>query len=169
MNKIFKGVLCLISLLSIASCANNSGEEETRNYEDYLENAIPFNDVYAKEGKYAVYAYGSYCSHCTTIKGDVFDFIDKLKGGYKTTINNLYLLEFHPYSSEIGQTERNSFKVKPTEYDEKTLISEMIEAKPTSLAETYFFGTPALYVIENNQLVDFLIGSVAIPNYLNSL
>jgi len=167
MKKISKLFVLPLFALSLFSCSNSSIDDvETRDYSDYVEFNSKVEDLYNHEGRYAFYVYQINCSHCVNIKGKLFDYLDSFKAGNKTYFTNFYLCSLSPYSSEEGIKERESFKEKPNEYVSDDLIDEMIKAQPTSIAETFFFGTPSLYIIENKQFKTMRLGDTTIANYL---
>ncbi len=166
-NKFF--TLSSLFLLSLASCHNNV--EETRTYDDYKSQYITIDEFYAKEGRYGVYTFGKYCHYCDGIKTDVFNYVDSLKENNRK-LENLYFFEFKESDNEEGKKQREAFKEKPDNYRDEgvleKLIQEMINSHPTTLKETYFFFVPAIYVIEDNKLVDYIHGSTNSPNYLKN-
>lgn len=172
--KINKLAILLPLLLLVLPGCDNSSTDATRDYDNYNDHDIAFDDFYKKDGRYGVYVFGTYCSHCTDIKNSIFDYEDSLNKGEDRGLDNLYLLEFSKFGSTDGTYQRNLFKNKPSDFnssDEASvtkLVNEMIDGKASTLSETYFMYTPAIYIVENNYLVDFIGGSAKVPEYLSS-
>ena len=81
----------------------------------------------------------------------------------------LYLMEFHKIDTDEGRLERAKFKTKPENYSGsnsqiKKLTKEMLGS--TKLEETYFFGTPTLYKIEENTLKNVVVGNTNIKSVI---
>lgn len=170
MNK--KIVLLLIPFIFLSSCNNNSGNDETRNYSDYTNHETTLDQFYSKEGRYCVYFYQLSCSHCTAIKGDIFDYLDAQDKGTKTyfTSFNIYCLGPKPTDGTLGN-ERSLFDYKGTSYSDEEVaafVKEMQKNEVNTLATTYLFGTPSLYIINNNKFEDLIYGQVSIVNFLST-
>lgn len=165
-NKFFI-VLSILGFLLTACDDKNSNE--TRTYDDYLDRYITLNDFYQKDGKYGIYVFGKYCHWCDVIKTDVFNYADSLKNE-KRKLDNFYFFEFKSQKVEEGIKQRAEFKVKPSNWEKKReeLVHEMVSNHASSVSETYFMATPAIYIIENKVLVDYVDGSKSIPNYLKT-
>src|SRR5574344_162313 len=168
-----KLILLLLPFLFLTSCnTNNSGEDETRVYEDYATHQYKdLNDFYKGSGTYCIYLYQISCSHCTAIKSDIFDYMDAQDKGEKTYFSNFYIFCLDAKSSETGTTQRATFNYKGTSYSDeeaKAYISEMKRNKVSTTADTYLFGTPSLYIIENNTFSDLIYGQTDIAAFLST-
>ena len=125
------------------------------------------DDFYSLNGKYCIEVYYPTCYYCINLKPHLFKYLDKLESGKASTM--VYFFDIGKSGPGIGNTNRSRFKLKPSNYDRDELIKEMEENKPSTLSETYFFGTPSLYVIENNSFKDLIVGDKTIASYFNSL
>ena len=119
--------------LFIFSCNKNY------EYEDFIDYQINVLDLYNMDGDYEVYFYQDNCSHCENIKNKIFNYAYKLnkKEDYKFYFCNV-IKKSDTYYFKDGDKERNE------------LIDEMKNNSVSSLEETYFFGTPSLYIIKDN-------------------
>ena len=165
-NKLFVPFILFAGILTSCNWQYDP-DKETRDYTDYAEYTIKIEDMYQKGDNYFVYAYRPDCKDCVPLKGYILDYLDELKAGTKS--KPLYLLEFHNINSDEGRLERAYFKTKPAEYkgkdaEIKTLTEEMVGAKVVE--DTYFFGTPSLYDIQNNSLNWMYIESKQIKKVL---
>ena len=167
----YRIILPIIGLILVGCSETNT--EETRNYSDYLNHYISLENFYHTNERYAVYVFGAYCNPCTSIKTEVFNYVDSFYKGDKHSFDNFYLFEFQTSSSEEGKEQRAAFKNKGENYtgtneEIEKLINEMLKAKTTKVSDTYFISTPSIYVIENGVLADYIRGSNTIPNWLSS-
>lgn len=168
-----KLVIFLIPLFLITSCSNTEeNKEDTRDYSDYFDFSLTsVDELYQKEEeKYFVEIYFPECKYCKAIKDTVFNYIDAYKNN--DSLTKLYIFDIQSSSTLGGKSNRDKFKTKPASYsdaDKKLMIEEMVNNKPTTLEETYFFGTPSLYIVENGAFSELISGSTMISNYLSSL
>jgi len=171
MNK--KIVLLLLPFIFLSSCStDNNGEDETRDYSDYSSHQTTLDEFYSKEGRYCIYFYQLSCSHCTAIKGDIFDYIDAQDKGEKTYFKSfsIYCLGPKPSDGTLGN-ERSLFDYKGTKYSDEevaSFVKEMQKNEVNTLAKTYLFGTPSLYIINNNKFEDLMYGQFDIANFLST-
>lgn len=166
MNRLLKiGIFGLI-VSSLISCKGN--EEK---YNLYPNEHIKIQDLYSFNGKYIVFCYGSWCPHCLKIQDTMVDFFEEIKNK-NNCFDSFYLISFEKSSLEEGITEREMFKKKPGNYDPNNpqyLIDEMKENHINKVEDTYLFGFPQMYIIENNSFQDVIIGSSEIPEYISNL
>ena len=166
-----KILFCLIPLLLVSCTINDDVVEDLRDYSDYSEFSLSSIDqLYTKEeGNYIVEIFFPECPHCKAIKSNIFDYLDLQKNN--SEMKKLYFFDIRSSSSLAGNSNRDKFKTKPENYSNirDILIDEMRGAKPSTLEETYFFGTPSLYEINNNSFFDLYVGSTNITNYLASI
>lgn len=157
----------LIFLLSACNSYPGTYTDE-RPYSEFARYDIQdIENFYSYEGKYYLYIYSDACMYCVNIKGNVFTYIEKYENGEKE--HPLYMFNIKAKSTEEGSKNRGKFKERPNEITEwhiEQYRREMIETGASSLSETYFIGTPSLYVIENHKLVDFIIDSNDVAYYL---
>lgn len=158
----FKSIFILfsISFASLVSC-----KKEDRNYDNYKSYQLDkLENLYSQNsGHYLVYIYFNECPYCEKIKTNIFNFLDE-------NITKMYLFDIKRKSDIEGQTNRDKFKTRPqgdSDTDMKVLIDEM-KGKASTLEETYFFGTPAIYDIEEGVLKDYVYGSENVVNYLKT-
>lgn|GEM_PF-3484221 len=174
MNRRNKAILCILPIIILSSCAGKNSIEDTRNYSDYDSHVISLDDFYKQDGYYAVYIYRETCGDCAPIKGEVLDYLDAFDAGNKKTFASFNLVALSTYGTPTGTIERAKFKDKGDSFDSddkaqvKLLIAEMDRNMPSSLSETYFFGTPSLYIIKDNRYQSLLLGADEIPNYLST-
>jgi len=179
MNK--KLILLVLPFFFLASCNGNDdpGADETRTYEDYKATHYrKIDDFYSGEGKYCIYFYQVSCSHCTNIKSDVFNYMDAQDAGKKSYFNNFYFYCLSGSSTGEGKLERGTFDYKsPSNLDTGTswsvqeiesFVKNMQTNKVNTTAETCLFGTPSLYIIENNCFGDLVYGETNIKNFLGT-
>ena len=107
--------------------------------------------------------YGIGCKYCDYCKGAVLDYLDILRSGINKKLENLYIFE-----REKDPKFREIFKQKPVDFsfnrDKELYIEKMLGA--STISETYFFGTPSLYIIKNHKLTDVLVGDQNVGSYL---
>jgi len=158
-KKVVSLALCGVAFLS--SCKNET--EETRTYSDYA--IYKFDNLYEmyskNDSKYGVYFYFEECKYCKGIMSDIFNYLDKEE---KTPF---YLFDIKRKSTPEGTAYRDSFKDKLSD-DRNAMIEEMKNTS-SSVQDTYFFGTPSLYIIENGILTDCLVGDDEVKNSLKTL
>lgn len=148
--------LCFCLLFScVSSSSNNLTSEEMvmeKDYSDYSEFYLTnIDDFYAQSGDYFIYLYSQSCPFCTSIKESVFAYLD----AYKTDKSLQKPIIFNIQPDFTSQGNSNRLKFKQTEsYDLNVMISQMVESKVSKLSDTYFLGTPSLYFISNNQIVN---------------
>lgn len=156
-------ILISFLFLTLVSC----GQNETRSYSEYsnffLDDIDNFYQI--EEEHYFIDLYQVECSHCENVKTNLFNYLDKLNSGEKTL--KIYLFDLN--SGVGGVLNRNKFKVKSANYDRNVLIREMEKTKPSSLNETYYFGTPSLYEIKDGRFENLYLGENEINGFLNSL
>ena len=163
-------LILILAALTITSCGKTSASyEDTKNrqYNQYYD-SFGINDLkeefYSKEeNTYGIYMYGIGCKYCDYCKGAVLDYLDSLKLNIDRKLDNLYIFE-----REKEPNFREYFKLKPDDFsynrDKDLYIQKMLGA--TSITETYFFGTPSLYIIKNHKLQDVLVGDNSVGSYL---
>ncbi|MGP1413682.1 MAG: hypothetical protein ACTTID_00910 [Bacillales bacterium] len=187
MNKKIKLFLSLSLIPLLLSCYNKK-IDETRDYSDYLEYKVDLDSFFNYKKTYGIYIYQYGCRPCEETKGYVFDYLDKIKHNNDRKLESLYFVELHPFNSLEGKEQRNKFKQKPAEYNsllqlaeednfkgknyvkyisfKNQLIQENCKSNATKLEEIYFFGTPSLYIIENQKVIDFCNGRDSVKRYL---
>ena len=149
---IFASFLCLLS-----SCSTQN--VETRNYTDYPQNYLSkLEDFYSLDDEeYFIDLYQITCSHCEATKTTIFNYLDDFNNGAKKI--PLYLFDIN---SGNGEANRAMFKELPNWYEEsrdyEKIVQEMERVKPNSLDETYYVGTPTLYLIKDNRLERMFVG-----------
>lgn len=174
MNRRNKAILCILPIIILSSCAGKNSIEDTRNYSDYDSHVIALDDFYKQDGYYAVYIYRETCGDCALIKGEVLDYLDAFDAGNKKTFASFNLVTMSKSDTTSGIIERAKFKNKGASFDSndeaqiKLLTTEMDRNKPSSLSETYFFGTPSLYIIKDNHYQSLLLGADEILKYLST-
>lgn len=160
----------LLSLVCLTgSCQKEETNYDTKTYDDYASFNLPtLDEFYSYEGTYCIELYHLYCPYCTSIKEDLFRYLDKYSEGKASTRVFIYNMDVSTTSQ--GIINRAKFKKTTVGYqDSEPLIEEMKENKVNTIGETYFFAVPSLYIIENNVFKDLLIGSTDIANYYSSL
>ena len=166
-----KILILLLVALAITGCGKNTPDSyedtENRQYSAYYDQfgiTDLKNEFYSKpEETYAIYMYGTGCHYCEYCKGAVLDYLDDLKSEKDKKLDNMYIFE-----REKDTEFRFYFKEKPDTFwfnrDKELYIEKMIGA--TEITETYFFGTPSLYVIKNHKLSNVLVGDKDVGSYL---
>ena len=167
-----KFLILLLTALAITGCGKNDvpdsfEDTENRQYSEYYDEFGITNlkdEFYSKtEETYAIYLYGTGCHYCDYCKGSVLDYLDDLREDKKKSLDNLYIFE-----REKDTGFRFYFKEKPDTFwfnrDKELYIEKMIGA--TEISETYFFGTPSLYIIKNHKLSNVLVGDKDVGSYL---
>lgn len=178
----FKGkiitFLSITSTLLLTSCGNEDIVEtpngkvdiSTKEYKDYEEFFLPsLDEFYSLEGKYSVQLYYETCPSCKQVRPYLFRHLEFLKADMKKSKSYIFDMKSKKDESGQGVLNRNKFKSIPANPDKEKLMDEMVNNKVNKVSDTYFFGVPSLYVIENNQLVDFYYGSDEIANYYRYL
>ncbi len=170
-NKFIALVLCLFASLSLFGCSNNDSTDD-KSYEDLVDDQLTtLDDFYLKpESKYFVLLHFSTCPYCQNIKDTVFEYVDTI-----TTLNNpkIYFFNMDLKNTETGDVNRAKFKsisdLTGSTNDEKIAQANtnMKDGKVNSLANTYYFGVPALYVVENNTFSEFIVGET-VATYLTN-
>jgi thioredoxin-related protein len=165
-KKFLSKALLIVPLFALISCGGNASDDdntnqETRTYEDYKEFIFDdIDDMYSFDGTYGVYLYSNTCPHCAEIKTNVFNHLDKLKNG--DDVLDIKMIDMVGTDSVVSSELKSKFKTKPADYtkdDVPNLINEMKNDKPKSVADTYFFYVPAVYVIEDNTFVNLFAGT----------
>ena len=162
-------LILLLTALTLTGCGHNVSYEDTKNrqYSDYYDefgiNKLQ-DEFYSKdENAYGIYMYGIGCKYCDYCKGAVLDYLDILRLGINKKLENLYIFE-----REKEPKFRDIFKPKPEDFlynrDKELYIEKMLGA--STISETYFFGTPSLYIIKNHKLTDVLVGDQNVGSYL---
>ncbi len=156
-------ILISFLFLMLVSC----GQNETRSYSEYSDFFLDDIDNFyqIEEEHYFIDLYQIECSHCENVKTNLFNYLDELESGEKS----LKIFLFDLNSGDGGIPNRNKFKVKGENYDRNILIREMEQAKPKTLNETYYFGTPSLYEIKDGKFENLYLGENEINGFLNSL
>lgn len=160
-------LLGLFSLL-ITSCAPIDYKDNlNRNYDDYKESYITniHDEMFTKEeDKYLVYIFRRECGSCIDVKGALLDYLDAAKT--HTQEYKLYLYEW-VRKTDVTESDLRYFKGSIYEAtDVNRYINEMIGKNRTE--DCYIYGTPSLYVIENNVLASYLYLTNDIGSYLVS-
>lgn len=168
----FARLFVLLSIFSLVSCnkTRDFSDHKNREYSTYYDRFLlnDLNDFYNQDSDlYIIYMYGSTCEPCTKIKGVILDYLDEIIDGTCTYVTDFYIYEreLDPnYSS--GAWSSYYFKPLPENATSirNTLITEMLGA--TSLSETYFFGTPSLYIIKDHSLDNLILGSSSCGDYI---
>lgn len=153
----------------MSSCQKEETNYDTKTYEDYASFKLDsLDNFYSFEGTYCIELYHLYCPHCTSIKEDLFTYLDKYSEGKVST--KVFIYDMDVSTTSAGIINRAKFKKTTVSYQESApLIEEMKQNKVNSVSETYFFAVPSLYIVENNVFKDLLIGSTEIANYYASL
>ena len=171
-------LLSITSTLLISSCGDPDkveiGDEvidiSTKDYKDYEKFFLSsLDDFYSMDGKYSIQLYYESCPSCKKTKPYLFRHLEFLNADMKKS--NVYIFDMKSKSDESGQgiINRSKFKSAPSSSSRDKLIDEMINNGVDKTSDTYFFGVPSLYIIENNKLVDFKYGSDEIIDYYRYL
>lgn len=156
--------LCIL----VSTSCNDTKKYEDLDYNDFEQFSLTtLDNFYSLEGTYCVELYYPSCQHCVSLKPYLFKYLDEYDRGEKST--KVYFFNVESSTTANGKLNRAKFKLKPADSNRDELVLEMKENKPTTLGETYFFGTPSLYVIENNSFKDLIIGDKTIASYFNTL
>ena len=70
------------------------------------------------------------------------------------------------FGTKEGMENRNKFQDK-NEFSAIYNINVMLETRPNTLKETYFYCTPSLYVVKNNRLDNFIDEGKDIIDFIN--
>jgi len=159
----------LLSIIGISFLLVGCGstQNNTKNYEDYYaeHSLTALDDFYNKgTGTYYIYLYSEFCSHCENIKDTVLSYYDLDNPSNPT----MYLFNMNKKGSEEGDIYRLKFKQNVDSSGYLVLREYMDKNHPTSLNDTYFIGTPTIYVIKNNKYDSMLLGDEEITTYLNN-
>lgn len=161
-------ICSLFLCVFITTSCNDTKKYEDLDYKDFEQFSLStLDDLYSLKGTYCVELYYPTCSHCVSLKPYLFKYLDEYERGEKTT--KVYFFDVESSTTANGKLNRAKFKLKSVNYNREELILDMKENKPSTLSETYFFGTPSLYVIENNSFKDLIVGDKTIASYFNSL
>jgi hypothetical protein len=174
-NNFFGLILCLFASTALFGCSNNESSDD-RSYTDLTNNQLgTLDDFYTKStDKYFVMIYMETCPHCENIKDVVFNYVASLEGSNNP---NIYLFDMGSRSTDIGLANRARFKstddLTGSTTDEKVAQANtnMLAQNANTLANTYYFGVPGFYVVENNTfsklIVGETIGTYLTDTYLN--
>ena len=165
----FARLLMIFSVFMLVSCNGPKPsfiDTKNRNYDDYYErfgiNNLEEEFFYKDSNHYLIYIYSDTCSHCHNIKGVILDYLDSIIDETCNGITDIYI-----FNGSKDPNFRTYFKEKPKNWQsdglQNTLITQMIGA--SSLAETYFFGTPSLYTIKDHVLSTFYLGEDTVGDY----
>jgi len=151
----FAGFLILLWCFSCKSQVKSPYKVDVnkeRNYDEYKEYELESLDSFynVSSDKYFIYLYSTECIDCEQIKNFVLSYYDL----NEENLPKMYKYNMHSMSSEVGIENRSKFA--KNEYSWIYNANWMIENHPSSMDETYFCGTPSLYVINNNILEDFV-------------
>lgn len=170
-NKILPLIFGSIVMLSVFGCSDNE-VSNGKSYEDLVDNQLTTLDNFYSEpeSKYFVLLHFSTCPHCQNIKDTVFEYVDTI-----ATENNpkIYFFNMGLPNTETGIANRSKFKstsdLTGSTANEKIAQANtnMKDGKVNSPANTYYFGVPALYVVENNTFSEFIVGDT-VATYLTS-
>lgn len=134
-----------------------TSDDDYTKYAKYeLSNIDDFYQI--SESKYVIYLYSDLCSNCVDIKGNLYDYLLREN-------ETSYIYNMHTKSSEAGELNRLKFNQSDISQDKKIEFNK--KSKPTNLENTYFIGTPSIYIIQNATLVDFIIGNRECANYFD--
>ena len=171
MKKHLITTLIASSLILLSGCSANSIDVSNKDYIDYESYYLTSLDEFYKleDNSYFVYLYSDVCSHCDDIKKEIFTYLENMTLS-SFSKSKLYIYNMHSIKTNEGMINRNQFKqIEDSEgKTQEQLINEMVINKPTSLKETYFFGTPSLYLIENNSFSNLKIGTREVVSSLNN-
>ena len=78
----------------------------------------------------------------------------------------MYFYNMKSFGTEEGMENRNKFQDK-NEFSAIYNINVMLETRPNTLKETYFYCTPSLYVVKNNRLDNFIDEGKDIIDFIN--
>lgn len=168
-----KKLACLLTFAFLVTGCNSSSKDFTdslnRSYDNYSEFYITDikESMYTqKEDKYIVYIFRRACSSCIDIKGALLDYLDSYK--VNTLTYKLYLYEWN-LKSDIYAGDLQYFKGS-LYYEETKEIERLILTTigVSTTEETYIYGTPALYFVENNKLVKYIYSTNDIGEWLYS-
>lgn len=134
-----------------------------RDYETYKEHKLYLlDDFYAlNHEKYAIYLTNKECKHCENIKNHLLSYYDLKEPSFP-----IYYYDMGIFMTPIGDENRSKF-APPNEFSSLYNIEIMLKNKPNTLKDTYFCGTPSLYVIENNRLDNLLVGEEEVINFID--
>lgn len=152
--------LLAVSLIATTLFATGCKEEEPLTYNDFEDLHIDLGDLYNKEGKYGVFLYQTNCSHCHTIEDTVTKYVKKVEKK-KAKMDAFYFVLMDNFSTRVFKDEDIENMKRVHE-----VTAEMIANKVSKLEDTYFVGTPTLYVINDGILGNMLVGSGDISKYL---
>lgn len=176
-NKIFIFV-SIISTLFVSSCDNGDiiqtpdGEVNIANkeYKDYKDFFLPsLDEFYSMDGKYSVQLYYETCPSCKKTRPYLFRHLEFLKADMKKSKVYIFDMKSKSHESGEGVINRSKFKGAPEGSTKEELINEMIKDGVNKTSDTYYFGVPSLYVIDDHKLVDFYYGTDEITDYYRYL
>ncbi len=171
-------LLSSIFTLCCSSCSNENLIEtpdgtidlSTKKYSDYNEFKLDsLNNFYSHDGTYSIEIYYEGCPHCNNVKPYLFRHFELFKQEQKTS--RVFIYDMKDGASPEGKINRSYFKqiLDESNYKIDYYITEMIKNKTNTISETYYFGVPTLYVIENHTLKDVVYGEKSLINYYRSL
>lgn len=174
MRKSIRNLSALLNIIFIiffvTSCKSKIPSFELgdkNDYSDYSQYYLDTLDNFylQEEESYAVYFYGTSCTHCNDIKNSVLGYIKTYDESIDKNSMKIYL-----YNSARLKTENCDYLtangLSSSEVEE---ILRNKENPITSTSETIFSYTPALYVINNNSLYDFRCGKDEVARYIFNL
>ena len=156
MNK--NPIISLLFLLILLSCSTNN----MKDFNDYKEYELNSLDLFYSLplNYYFVYLMNDECKDCEEIKDDILSYYENNKEPI------MYFYNMKSFGTKEGMENRNKFQDK-NEFSAIYNINVMLETRPNTLKETYFYCTPSLYVVKNNRLDNFIDEGKDIIDFIN--
>lgn len=157
----------LILAGSLASCGGAKYSTYSDAFKDGMGLLSP-TEMYDKtEVRYGVFVYSDSCSHCVSLEPTVIDFLNN-DFADQTYLEKMYFLNLADslswsYFKEVPVVKDEDGKVVDNTLD---CLKEMATNKVSKVEDTYLFGTPSLYIINNGAFLIDYIGGASIGNFL---
>lgn len=167
-----KRILNILFLLPFIFSCGVKAYTSDKLYSEYESNYLDnIENMYKKDGKYLIYFYFESCKYCTSIKGNVFDYIDLTNNDTENKYLPIYIFNMYSSKTSEGALNRSYFKDKGESYDSDLLIAYMNNKNNviTAIEDTYFIANPSLYVIDNGVLDYVRVGTNDVINELYDL
>lgn len=165
-KKLFVIISFLYSLI-LSSCTNSGYKvnvEKDRDYSEYqsyrLNSLLDFYNI--DEEYYAIYLTSTSCPHCQEIKNHLLSYYDLDQIPF-----TLLYFDMKARGTEEGDLNR-SFFMPPNEYSTIYNIDTMLKNNVSDLKDTYFCGTPSIYVVKNSSLNECYVGKNEVLTFIDS-
>lgn|SRR5574344_199001 len=160
MNKVFKMMILPVLALSLFSCGDNSGTDTAADYTDYMEYQVYPDEMYSQTAtKYAIVITNPNCPHCEDIKSYYFNYIDAINQNDSRCKYDAFYWMYIGFRGTSTRTKMINISSSDEGCDVATIKQKMIDEKVNKIENTYCYGTPSLYVIENGYFSDIVVGS----------